>query len=78
MTHSAQFKLLGEINGVKWYWADPSLFDKPGVYYFDGKDTVQVMSPRKYVKQEDKCPNLSMKGGCPLHNLQCGYPDCNL
>ena len=23
------------------------------------------------------CPNNRAKGGCQLHNLQCGYPDCD-
>jgi hypothetical protein len=23
------------------------------------------------------CPHKKAPGGCPLHNLQCGYPDCD-
>lgn len=23
-----------------------------------------------------KCPNTDSNGSCPLHNLHCGYPDC--
>lgn len=37
-----QMALLGETNGVKWYWAEPGEFEAPGVYYWDGKENVLV------------------------------------
>ena len=36
----AMMKHLGDANGVKWYWAEPGKFEKPGVYYWDGKSNV--------------------------------------
>lgn len=28
-------------------------------------------------KAVDYCIYKQMPGGCPLHNLHCGYPKCN-
>jgi len=39
---SALMKLLGEVGGLKWYWAEPGSFLVPGVYYWDGKENVHV------------------------------------
>lgn len=36
----AMMKHLGEANGVKWYWAEPGKFEKPGVYYWNGTSNV--------------------------------------
>lgn len=41
----AAMKKIGEINGVKVYWAEPGRFTKPGVYYWDGEDNVHVPIP---------------------------------
>lgn len=77
MTVSAQMQFIGKANGVNWYWADPALFTKSGVYYWNGTENVLVEPNLLQSLTEKKCPNLLMKGGCPLHNLQCGFPDCN-
>lgn len=36
----AMMESLGEANGVKWYWAEPGRFERPGVYYWDGTSNV--------------------------------------
>lgn len=42
MSASAQMQFLGEDDGVRWYWAEPGLFQKPGVYYWNGSENVHV------------------------------------
>lgn len=42
MSADAQMRLLGEHDGVRWYWAAPGMFHLPGVYYWDGGDNVRV------------------------------------
>ena len=39
-----------------------------------GKSKLQKKLEEEAVKK--KCPNKNEKGFCPLHNLQCGYPNC--
>jgi hypothetical protein len=35
----------------------------------------KLLAGPKYT--EGHCDNKKMKGGCPMHNLQCGYPQCD-
>ena len=35
MPVESAMQLLGEIDGVKWFWAEPGRFGKPGVYWWD-------------------------------------------
>jgi len=41
----APMRELGEVAGVRWYWAEPGHFEKPGVYYWDGEQNVHVAAP---------------------------------
>ena len=34
-----------------------------------------IAAPEPAVK--DHCPEKLKPGGCQLHNLHCGYPECN-
>jgi hypothetical protein len=45
MACEAQMQFLGESGGVRWYWAEPGLFETPGVHYWDGQDNVHVKPP---------------------------------
>lgn len=37
---------------------------------------VSIKFPSEVKKK--KCPNLDENGSCPLHNLHCAYPDCEV
>lgn len=38
-----QMQSLGEAHGVRWWWAEPGHFEKPGVYYWNGSENILVM-----------------------------------
>lgn len=38
-----QMQYLGEAHGVRWWWAEPGHFEKPGVYYWNGSENILVM-----------------------------------
>lgn len=42
MATEAMMQPLGSLDGVAWYWAAQGRFDKPGVYFWDGKRNVHV------------------------------------
>lgn len=42
---AAQMKVLGELNGRKWYWADEQ-FTRPGLYYWNGETNVLAFDSR--------------------------------
>ena len=33
---------------------------------------------RRDIQPKNRCANKDEKGGCSLHNLQCGYPECDI
>lgn len=46
MSVQVAMKSLGEVDGVRWFWAEPGLFTVPGVYYWDGNANVHVTATR--------------------------------
>jgi hypothetical protein len=56
-----------EFNNVEWY----SNFDKELI---DEIEKVLAQPEFKYSPTK-ACPN-KIDGSCPLHNLQCNYPEC--
>lgn len=49
MNADAQMKLIGVIDDIKWYWADPERFAIGGVYYWDGQENVHVSAIERAV-----------------------------
>src|SRR3546814_20855838 len=39
----APMQLIGEHDGMKFYWAAPGQFTKPGVHYWDGRQNVHLV-----------------------------------
>ena len=65
----AMMKPLGEANGVKWYWAEPGRFEKPGVYYWNGSNNVLCVPYRA----APEAPAQADESGC-LACVTCGQP----
>ena len=42
MPVAAAMQFLGELDGKKCYWAAAGQFEKPGFYYWDGRENVHV------------------------------------
>src|SRR3546814_5550089 len=43
MNAMAPMQLIGEHDGMKFYWAAPGQFTKPGVHYWDGRQNVHLV-----------------------------------
>lgn len=43
MTASSPMEVIGQVDGVTWYWAAPGNFTNPGVYYWNGLENVRVV-----------------------------------
>lgn len=43
---SAPMQLLGQIEGVRYWWAEPGRFTSPGVYYWNGSENVRLAPPK--------------------------------
>lgn len=44
--------------------------------YFPNPEKFETYQERE--KRRKVCPNKDANGDCPLHNLHCSYPDCEL
>lgn len=51
--------------------------DDPTVYLWGGVIAYRSFSPVPPQLTTGHCANRKKPGGCPLHNLFCGYPKCD-
>lgn len=61
-------------------WAREALANQPAQQYSATSDhrLMDMPAQRKPVSHTTgHCENHKQKGGCQLHNLQCGWPDCD-
>ena len=67
---AAPMRLLGEHDGVKWFWAEPGEFVEPGVYYWDGENNVRVNMPNGGVAliAAERRRQIEIEGWTPKHD----------